>query len=494
MKSLVLLTAATLIALCGCAASSSGSGGTVAAKPDVSSEVSGACVPDCTVKFCGDDGCGGSCGTCKNGLACKGGLCGPCADEDTACDGTTLHQCTKYHLLEDHPCTAESCRADGFKDVADPACGPNGDGKTNCLCLGCDASDTKCMGNTAQSCDEATQKLTTETCLSGYKCKAAKCVFATCTPTCTAGICGGSDGCGGSCGCASGESCQAGKCVTQCAPNCPAKTCGEDGCGGKCECTAGMVCSAGVCEAPCTPDKNYCGGGALHLCDASTGLFTTTQCTTASCQAAGFAALDNPPCGTGGNSGVTCYCKPCTSGDNYCDGDTAHTCDVKSGKMIVQACGAGKTCDGGECGASCVTSADCPTSAPCCDVLSDAQLNPIADHGACVSNSAASACRCSKGAQCSSAVCSPAMLVGNKLEPFKICTKNDGLPYHGCNGGQSCQGAATCCVSDQTDPSTSFCAAACSGVGSCAEGGICSAKYNVSWLSSCGSSTQTCSP
>ncbi len=36
---------------------------------------SGSCTPACTGKLCGDDGCGGSCGTCKEGEACNAGQC-----------------------------------------------------------------------------------------------------------------------------------------------------------------------------------------------------------------------------------------------------------------------------------------------------------------------------------------------------------------------------------------------------------------------------------
>jgi hypothetical protein len=35
----------------------------------------GACVGDCTGKSCGDDGCGGSCGTCTGGKSCEGFTC-----------------------------------------------------------------------------------------------------------------------------------------------------------------------------------------------------------------------------------------------------------------------------------------------------------------------------------------------------------------------------------------------------------------------------------
>ncbi len=33
------------------------------------------CVPNCAGMECGDDGCGGSCGVCGEGLACQAGLC-----------------------------------------------------------------------------------------------------------------------------------------------------------------------------------------------------------------------------------------------------------------------------------------------------------------------------------------------------------------------------------------------------------------------------------
>src|SRR5207244_3764436 len=36
------------------------------------------CIPECNGATCGDDGCGGSCGTCDDGNACNGvETCGP---------------------------------------------------------------------------------------------------------------------------------------------------------------------------------------------------------------------------------------------------------------------------------------------------------------------------------------------------------------------------------------------------------------------------------
>ena len=33
------------------------------------------CAPSCAFKGCGDDGCGGSCGSCDEGLICQGYAC-----------------------------------------------------------------------------------------------------------------------------------------------------------------------------------------------------------------------------------------------------------------------------------------------------------------------------------------------------------------------------------------------------------------------------------
>ena len=45
------------------------------------------CVPDCAGKICGDDGCGGTCGTCSGALtACSAGLC-TCPAGSQVCSG-----------------------------------------------------------------------------------------------------------------------------------------------------------------------------------------------------------------------------------------------------------------------------------------------------------------------------------------------------------------------------------------------------------------------
>ena len=50
--------------------------GTCAGKQDVCANGLCVCQPDCTGKACGDDGCGGSCGTCLGEqMACVEGAC-----------------------------------------------------------------------------------------------------------------------------------------------------------------------------------------------------------------------------------------------------------------------------------------------------------------------------------------------------------------------------------------------------------------------------------
>jgi hypothetical protein len=104
------------------------------------------CAPTCDELECGDDGCGGSCGTCAVGLACEAGacvaaicvpacdgrvcgadgcagLCGECAvGELCAPDGTECVACGPAQMLDcDKGCVATVSYADGNCD-AELAC------------------------------------------------------------------------------------------------------------------------------------------------------------------------------------------------------------------------------------------------------------------------------------------------------------------------------------------------------------------------------------
>jgi hypothetical protein len=247
------------------------------------------CTPSCTGKTCGDDGCGGSCGSCAVGQVCSSGKCqasgSGCGDVTFSgkCDGKTLLYCDAGKLYQ------IDCAKSG-KVCAWDAQGNLGQGWYDCM--------------------EASQ---------------------TCTPQCAGKACG-DNGCGGTCGtCPSGQTCESGQCKAQggcgsvtedglcegkvlkycsagtlktvdcgasgkvcdcdlwgycdcetgtCTPQCAGKTCGDDGCGGSCgACTPVQECKSGKCQdlAGCgditwegiCKDGNvvYCEGGKLKYID-----------------------------------------------------------------------------------------------------------------------------------------------------------------------------------------------------------------------------------
>ncbi len=126
------------------------------------------CVPDCDGKECGDDGCGGQCGSCPGcGDQCDEGSC-----EFAACNG---------------------------KDCGDDGCGG--------LCGVC--------SDQFQFCSEGSCECTFATCDSlccpvDEVCSDGKC----CLPDCEGKVCG-DDGCGGECGECGAQVCQWGLCIDE---------------------------------------------------------------------------------------------------------------------------------------------------------------------------------------------------------------------------------------------------------------------------------------
>ena len=155
------------------------------------------CTSDCNQKECGNDGCGGSCGSCPPSSACDGTLC--------ACIPV---------------CGASVCGADGCGGI----CGTCG---TNELCTG---GECACAGSCAgKSCGSDGCGGTCGDCPFDTTCQGDQCV---CSPICGSKVCG-TNGCGGSCGeCDEATSCVDGSCV--CVPDCAGVACGDDGCGGSC--------------------------------------------------------------------------------------------------------------------------------------------------------------------------------------------------------------------------------------------------------------------
>jgi agmatine/peptidylarginine deiminase len=204
---------------------------------------SGTCTPNCTGKVCGDDGCGGSCGTCTGGKACQNGQCVGCTPS----------------------CTGKQCGDDGCGGL----CGscPVGQSCQNGQCVGCQPD---CTGKV---CGDDGCGGSCGNCPVGQTCKAGQCASG-CTASCTGKTCG-DDGCGGSCGnCAAGLECKNFQCVQPCVANCIGKACGDDGCGGSCgTCMAGLECNASnQCVQPCVANcvGKQCGddgcGGLCGTC------------------------------------------------------------------------------------------------------------------------------------------------------------------------------------------------------------------------------------
>jgi hypothetical protein len=136
------------------------------------------CVPQCSGKTCGPDGCGGSCGTCGDTQMCNSA--GQCVCKPQ--------------------CTGKTCGPDGCGGTCG-TCGAqstcNASGQCICTpsCSGKTCGDNGCGG----SCG---------TCGTGV-CHLGAC----CTPSCSGKTCG-DNGCGGSCGtCGSGQLCSSGSCV-----------------------------------------------------------------------------------------------------------------------------------------------------------------------------------------------------------------------------------------------------------------------------------------
>jgi hypothetical protein len=117
------------------------------------------CFASCDGKSCGDDGCGGSCGTCDGGDVCSGGQC-VCVPH---CDG--------------HTCGDDGCGG---------SCGscPSYDSCSGGYCY-CANPTPYCNGRCGTVSDGCGGTINCESC--------------TCHPSCTGKRCGAADGCGGRC-------------------------------------------------------------------------------------------------------------------------------------------------------------------------------------------------------------------------------------------------------------------------------------------------------
>jgi uncharacterized protein (TIGR03382 family) len=186
----------------------------------------GGCTPSCQNKNCGDDGCGGSCGTCPSPGFCNW---------EGQCESLCTTTCQSPNG------TTKECGPDGCGGQ----CGACGIGQV------CDEAAGTC-GNDPGVCVE--------------DCMGKQC---------------GPDGCGDVCGeCPYELACSVdGLCVDPsdpgvCTPDCTVVVCGDDGCGGSCGvCPDGTFCNdTGLCEPGVGPDGGVDGDPYSSECPPGTSL------------------------------------------------------------------------------------------------------------------------------------------------------------------------------------------------------------------------------
>ena len=414
------------------------------------------CQPSCTGVECGDDGCGGSCGSCPEAAPfCSGGLCA------TSC----VPQCSGRECGDDG--CGGSCGLCG----ADLSC--SGDGICVSLCGdGLCASSESCA-TCASDCGDCPGGECTDTCESlGYSC---------------------GEICGQSCGsCAAGQTCTEGSCEgssatacweTGCPPGMSCQddgTCAEAGCM-ETGCPAGQSCDpeSGSCEALSAP------GGVCAPCSSDSECAPGWSCTALS---SGKACLEgcasNDACDTGWSCvGTPALCTPDLSFS--CAGCVAEgcpnggACDPASGECASPSATCASCNENWECGpgAACVSLSSgwgkicaprCDPNAPvpCADEVAcvmdwSVEINvcmsceatltcggskPIAFQGECVECTDDSHCSAGESCDLETMGCvDPNAECGQCAEPYPTCLDLQGDTYCvQCTEDSHCAGGCTC--------------------------------------------------
>jgi hypothetical protein len=370
------------------------------------------CQPSCAGKVCGDDLCGGTCGTCGAGTVCVDGGCAPCSCDGKVCGddgcGSSCGQCGE----------GQACAPDGQCVQATEcgvchaglSCGAAQEHPLWCTAEGCgDVDDVgQCLGEIVVFCDGGTLSSIdcgftsdgSSTC--GYDPEYAfyDCL---CKPVCDGRTCG-DDGCGGSCGeCGQGSYCDFGQCQ---ACGCSGKQCGDDGCGGSCgTCSDGEFCNwegqclaaeiSACCEVSPSPgcaadpaveacvcqDDEYC-------CQSEWDSVCVTAIQELKCAVCCVPDCRDKLCGDDGCGG---QCGECGQ-EQFCRGGWCYDCGC-DGKVCGDD-GCGTSCGTCEPGEACVQGAcEVPTLSACCDAL---------EEPGCPAEPAVEACVCQDDEYCCS--------------------------------------------------------------------------------------------
>ena len=106
------------------------------------------CLPNCTGKTCGDDGCGGSCGTCSSGQTCINGSC--CSNAcGSVCCGSGERCLADGCCPTDHfVCANTYCCSVGDLCTESGCCPPSRQCHGGC----CPPGKTCCDGTSTSSC------------------------------------------------------------------------------------------------------------------------------------------------------------------------------------------------------------------------------------------------------------------------------------------------------------------------------------------------------
>ncbi|MFH1532422.1 MAG: LamG-like jellyroll fold domain-containing protein [Pseudomonadota bacterium] len=374
------------------------------------------CVPDCDGKDCGDDDCGGSCGTCDDSDPCNGqeacdeGLCvegtspdcdddNPCTDdacvEGEGCENTAVADKAEFACDDGNPCTDDACVSGACANPPKPL-----DELIieNCLCEddeGCEPLEDDDLCNGTLVCDTEAE---TPTCMIDDDTIVTCMLTEGLAPECNAALCAPGSGecatgatndgvvCDDGDFCTAGEECMAGACGGGAAVDCedsnpctddscdPAIGCvnapNTDDCDDEVDCTWSDQCSEGVCA------------GTLYDCDDPDQCETATGAT---CNGDGTctypsAPMDGEPCDDSSacTVGEACAGGACIGGGptNCDDGNvcTDDSCDEQLGCVSLDNaadCDDGDPCTTGDhCGAgSCVTTGTlaCDDTNPCTD-------------------------------------------------------------------------------------------------------------------------------
>lgn len=429
---------------------------------DAETDDSVACTPDCTDKQCGDDGCGGMCGSCEGLKKCQAGVCvdlcdfvdcmdtDPCTDDFCAGGVCTNEPGTGVACDDDDFCTSgDQCEAgacEGVQDIAKCQCQSDED----CVVL---EDGNLCNGIPA--CDQDSKTCVTDL-ASIIVCpeNVEFCKVTACNPQ--NGACETNDRadttpCDDSFACTEGDSCAGGTCAGALVLCQDENLCTDDACNPE----TGGTCVYTPNAAPCE-DGNPCTIGDACL-DTACASGSPKDCD------------DKNPCTTQQCNGVTGDCaygeiKPCCTSSAQCGDDNPCTLDIcdMDGFCLnpphpkPPACEDGNLCTIGD---SCVNGECVAGSAPDCNDQTLCTTDTCnMETGSCVYENNQASCSdddaCTVDDVCSKGTCQSG--TPKKCEDGNVCNGSESCEAGLCegNGNVLVCTDGNVCTDDACDPKT----------------------------------------